>query len=259
MSNLFSMLWVELRKAIRSRMPLWTALGALFMPLGIAFLIFVARNPEISKKLGLVGAKANLVSYASTDWPAYLALFGQVVAAGGFILFMLATSWIFGREFADGTVKDLLAVPVERGAIVLAKFIAAALWSGMMTLVIFAAGLATGAAMQLPGGSSPILLAGSLRIAFAAALALVVVTPFAFFASAGRGYLLPIGMAMAALMGMNLAVLLGWGEYFPWAVPSLYAQGKSVLGIGSYAVLVLTGLVGLLVTYGWWKYADQSR
>jgi ABC-2 type transport system permease protein len=259
MSNLFSMLWVELRKAIRSRMPLWTALGALFMPLGIAFLIFVARNPEISKKLGLVGAKANLVSYASTDWPAYLSLFGQVMAAGGFILFMLATSWVFGREFADGTLKDLLAVPVERGAIVLAKFIAAALWSGMMTLVIFTAGLATGAAMQMPGGSVQVLLSGSFRLVVAAGLALVVVTPFAFFASAGRGYLLPIGLAMAAAMSMNMAVLLGWGDYFPWAVPSLYAQGKSVLGMVSYAVVFLTGLVGMLATYAWWKYADQSR
>ena len=34
-----------------SRMPLWTALGSLFMPLGMAFLIFVARNPEISNSL----------------------------------------------------------------------------------------------------------------------------------------------------------------------------------------------------------------
>ncbi len=44
MNNLSDMIWIELRKAIRSRMPLWTALGSLFMPLGIAFLIFVASS-----------------------------------------------------------------------------------------------------------------------------------------------------------------------------------------------------------------------
>ena len=93
---------------------MFTILGSLFMPLGIAFLIFVARNPEISHKLGLVGAKANLVAYSATDWPAYLGLFGQIIAAGGFILFVLIISWVFGREFADGTVKDMLAVPVRR-------------------------------------------------------------------------------------------------------------------------------------------------
>ena len=40
MNNLSDMIWIEQRKAIRSGMPLWTALGSLFMPLGIGFLIF---------------------------------------------------------------------------------------------------------------------------------------------------------------------------------------------------------------------------
>ena len=80
MSNLADMIWAELRKAIRSRMPLWTALGSLFMPLGIAFLIFVSKNPEISKKLGLISAKADLIAYAATDWPTYLGMFGQLIA-----------------------------------------------------------------------------------------------------------------------------------------------------------------------------------
>ncbi len=79
MNNLADMIWIEQRKAIRSRMPLWTALGSLFMPLGIAFLIFVSKNPEISQKLGLVSAKANLIAYSATDWPTYLGLSGQII------------------------------------------------------------------------------------------------------------------------------------------------------------------------------------
>ena len=49
MNNLSNMLWVELRKAIRSRMPLWTALGSLFLPFGIAFLIFVFKYQTSEK------------------------------------------------------------------------------------------------------------------------------------------------------------------------------------------------------------------
>jgi hypothetical protein len=67
MNNLSGMLWVELRLAIRSRMPLWTTQGSLFPPLGIAFLIFVAKNPDVSKKLGLISAKADLLAYSATD------------------------------------------------------------------------------------------------------------------------------------------------------------------------------------------------
>ena len=148
MNNLADMIWIEWRKAIRSRMPLWTALGSLFMPLGMTFLIFVARNPAISQKLGLVSAKANLVAYSATDWRSYLALFALIIAASGIILFVLVISWVFGREFSDGTLKDMLAVPVQRSIILLAKFIVVAVWSGALSIVILIGGLGMGALIQ---------------------------------------------------------------------------------------------------------------
>jgi len=69
MHSLADMIWIESRKAVRSKMPLWTGLGSLVMPLGIGFLIFVARNPQISQRMGLISAKANLLAYSTTDWP----------------------------------------------------------------------------------------------------------------------------------------------------------------------------------------------
>ncbi len=215
MRDLPAMLWIELRKAFRSRMPLWTALGALAMPLGIAFLIFVARHPEISQQLGLVNAKANIVAYAAADWPTYLRVYGEIVGAGGLILFTLIISWIFGREFADGTLKDMLAVPVRRGSIVLAKYLVMALWSEGMTAVIFVAGLLTGALIRLPGGSASVFLQGGLLALCASMLAIVVVLPMAFFASMGRGYLLPIGVVILIMMMVNLAQILGWASTSP--------------------------------------------
>ncbi len=259
MNNLLDMIWIELRKAIRSKMPPGTVLGSLFMPLGIAFLIFVSKNPEISQQLGLISAKANLMAYAATDWPAYLGLFALIIAAGGFLLFSLVISWMFGREFADGTLKDMLAVPVQRSSILLAKFIVVAVWSAVLTMVILIVGLIMGTIIQLPGGSVGVILQGSTLVAITACLVIVVVMPFAFLASVGRGYLLPIGGTLLALMMANLAVLAGWGDYFPWAVPGLYAQGKGSLAPISYWLVFLTGLVGMVGTYLWWKFADQSR
>jgi len=259
MSNLSDMIWIELRKAIRSRMPLWTALGSLFMPLGIAFLIFVSKNPEISKKLGLISAKANLMAYSAADWQTYLGLFGLLIAAGGYFLFVLVISWVFGREFTDGTLKDMLAVPVQRSSILLAKFIVVALWSGMLTMVILIGGLGMGVLINLPGGSLNVILQGCGLVALTACLAVLVVLPFAFFASVGRGYLLPVGMAILALMAANIVGLAGWGELFPWAVPGLFAQAKGALAPISYWIVFLTGLAGMAATYFWWKSADQSR
>lgn len=259
MRDLSSMIWIELRKAIRSRMPLWTALGSLFMPVGITFLIFVAKNPEISQQLGLVNAKANIVAYAATDWTTYLRVYGEIIGAGGLFLFTLIISWVFGREFVDGTLKDMLAVPVQRGSIVIAKFIVMAIWCEVMSMIIFIAGLIMGAFINLPGSSITAFLQGSAIVLITSFLVIAVIFPFALFASIGRGYLLPIGVVILTMIMVNLAQILGWGEFFPWAVPVIYAQGKSSLTPLSYLIVLLTGLTGIIGTYLWWKFADQNR
>lgn len=259
MDNLSDMIWTELRKAIRSRMPLWTGLGSLLMPLGIAFLIFVSKNPEVSKQLGLISAKANLVAFSASDWPTYLGMFGLLISAGGLILFVLIISWVFGREFTDGTLKDMLAVPVHRSNILLAKFIVTAAWCAGLTVVIFLVSLIVGAMIKLPGGSFSIIFQESALIGITTCMVIAVVFPFALFASVGRGYLLPIGLAVIILMMANLVAILGWGEYYPWAVPGLYIQGKSSLPSISYWIVILTSLAGISATYLWWKYADQSH
>jgi ABC-2 type transport system permease protein len=259
MNSLADMVWIESLKAMRSRMPLGTVLGSLLMPLGMAFLIFVSKNPEISQKLGLVSAKANLAAYSASDWPTYLGLSGQIVASAGLFLFILIVSWVFGREFSDGTVKDILAVPVPRSRILFGKFVVVAVWSGTLAVFILAVGLVMGLIIGLPGGSVVVALQGSVSVMATAGLVTVVVMPFAFVASLGRGYLLPLGVAFLTLILSNLVAIAGWGEYFPWAVPALYAQGKSSLTQASYWVVLLTGVAGVLATYFWWKYADQSR
>jgi len=259
MSEFNALFWIELRKALRSRMPLWVALGSLSLPFGIGFLIFVARNPEIAANLSLVSAKANLVAYSAADWGTYLRLFGEFIAAGEFFVFVLAASWIFGREFADGTLKDLLAVPVRRGSILLAKFAVLVVWSAALAALMLAAGLLMGWLIGLPGGSAGVILSGLGRAAVIAGLVIVATLPFGWFASIGRGYLLPVGLAVLVEVVANLLAMVGWGDYFPWAVPGLYAQADAPLAPVSFWILFLTGLAGLLATYLWWKFADQSR
>ncbi len=115
MKTLASMIWIEQRKALRSRVPLFTAIGSLFAPLGIGFLLFVSMNPEISRQMGLISTKATLLADTAANWGAFLGLFAQVLALGGFMLTAMIATWVFGREFSDATLKDLLAVPVRRG------------------------------------------------------------------------------------------------------------------------------------------------
>jgi len=262
MNDLSNAIWIELCKAIRSRMPRFTALGLLLLPLGVAFIMFVVKDPELARKVGLISTKANLMGL-SANWPAYLGLLAQTIAAAGLIFFSLMMSWVFGREFADGTLKDLLAVPVSRVTILLAKYIVVALWCIVATVMIIIVGLALGMMIGLSGGTSELLMRGLTTLVITACLVTIDVFPVAFFASVGRGYLLPMGVVILILIIANLVAIAGWGSYFPWSVPGLYTQamGSSNSSIEpiSYVIVFITGLAGIIGTCLWWQFADQSR
>ena len=260
MHDLANAVWIELRKATRSRMPLFTALGFLVLPCGLAFFMFIYKYPTFARNIGLISAKANLAGGAAT-WPYYLGVLGQAIAIGGIAVFSLVESWVFGREFVDGTLKDLLAVPVARATILLAKFLVVALWSLLLTVMLFLVSLLFGAVIGLSQGTAEVFWQGTATLAVVACLTIVNVFPFAFFASLGRGYLLPMGVTLLVIVIANFIVVAGWGNYFPWAVPALYAEltGKGNLEPVSYLLVLLTGLAGMAGTYLWWRWADQNR
>jgi ABC-2 type transport system permease protein len=260
MHELTNAVWIELRKAIRSRVPLFTAVGFLLLPAAAAFLIFVVKDPQFARKVGLISSKADLLG-RTADWPSYLGLISQIIAVAGLIFFSLAATWVFGREFADGTVKDLLAVPISREIILLAKFIVVALWCLAATAIMIVFGLILGTAIGLPKGSG-LLSPGLTTLMITACLVIIDVFPVAFFASVGRGYLLPMGVVILVLILGNIAVIAGYGGYFPWSVPGLYTQSlesqNTQLEPISYLIVILTGLAGMAGTYLWWTRADQS-
>src|SRR5215469_2737342 len=166
MRDLTNVVWIELRKAARSRMPLFTALGFLVLACGLAFLMFIYKDPTFARGIGLISAKANLAGGAAT-WPYYLGLLGQAIAIVGILVFSLVESWVFGREFADGTLKDLLAVPVARATILLAKFIVVGLWSLLLTVMLSLVCFLLGAAIGLPQGTAEVFWLGTVTLAVA--------------------------------------------------------------------------------------------
>jgi ABC-2 type transport system permease protein len=164
---------------------------------------------------------------------------------------------VFGREYSDRTVKDLLALPTARAILVSAKFVVVAAWSAALTVMICLVGLCVGAAVGLSQASPQIVLHGGVTIVVAACLNIALVTPIAFFASAGHGYLAPMGFVFLVLLLAQVIAAAGWGEYFPWSIPILYSQAGD-LGAVSYVIVILTGLVGLTGTIMWWEFADQT-
>ena len=261
MTNFRQALWVELLKARRSRMPLLTALGFALAPLAGGFFMIVLKDPALARRMGMISAKAQIVA-GSADWPTYLSLLAQATALGGFMLFSLIAAWVFGREYSDHTIKDLLALPTPRRSIVLAKFVVFALWALLLTLEVYLLGLLVGMLVGLPPASAAVMIEGSVTLAGTAALTILIASPVAFFAGVGRGYLAPMGAAILLLILAQVVAAAGWGEYFPWAIPALHAgmAGPELgqMGPVSYALVLTTALAGIAATLVWWEWADQT-
>jgi ABC-2 type transport system permease protein len=114
----------------------------------------------------------------------------------------------------------------------------------------------------MPGWSGGVVLTGAVNVAAAAGLAIALLTPMAFLACVGRGYLAPIGFAMLMLFLAQIFAATGWGAWFPWSVPPLFAglagpRGELLGGL-SYVLVAATSAAGLIATFVWWERADQT-
>jgi ABC-2 type transport system permease protein len=262
LNNFRAALWAEVLKARRSLVPALTSAGALMLPLAGGLFMVILKDPAQARAMGLISAKAQLVAGVA-DWPAYFHVLLQGTAAAGAVLFSIITAWVFGREFSDHTVKELLALPTPRSTIVMAKFALTLLWNLSLALLMFVVGVAVAGAVHIPGWSLGLEVA-SFRALMLVALLTYMLMPFvALLASAGRGYLPPLGWAFFTLALAQIAAVLGWGDWFPWSVPGLLsgAAGPQAaeLGVHSYVVVCTAFFLSLAATIVWWHKADQAR
>lgn len=67
----------------------------------------------------------------------------------------------------------------------------------------------------------------------------------------------------AALFTAQVVAALGFGAYFPWSVPGLFAgtagPGHDPPNVLSFLLVLSTGSVGVYATAAWWRKADHNR
>lgn len=262
MNNFFSALWVETLKVRRSKVPLFTAIGFSITPLVGGLFMIILKDPEAAKQMGLISAKAQL-TVGVADWPAFFGLLSQAVAIGGGILFAIVAAWVFGREFSDRTVKEFLALPTSREAVVTAKLVVIALWTFGLTLLVYGIGLVVGNLVDIPGWSMDLLRSASVDIFGSAVLTIALLPYVALLASVGRGYMPPFGWMILTVVLAQIAAITGWGDWFPWSVPALFSGAAGprteLMGFHSYVIVGVASVLGLAATYLWWQKADQTR
>lgn len=207
-------------------------------------------DPQLLAKLGPV---------ATGDWQGFLLGAAQVTGAGGLGGFAVVLAWMFGREFGDGTITGLFALPVRRSTIALAKLIVYVIWvtamSVLLAIVLSLVGLVAG--LGPIDGDTLLMLARQAALGIMSA---AITLPVAWAATLSRSVLGGVSVAIGLVVVAQVSVLAGLGGWMPLAAPALWAVslGAAVSPV-QLALLIPFGAVFVLLVARSWRRLQLDR
>jgi ABC-2 type transport system permease protein len=178
-------------------------------------------------------------------WNRFLGVAAQITAAGVLLGFGVALSWMVGREFTDGTITGLVALPVSRPAIAAAKFVVYLLWALVTATVLTGVLALIGLALDLGPFDAP-ARAGLVRQFGLTVITAGLAVPAAWASTLGRNLLPGVAVAVGIVVLAQVAVVAGAGAWLPFAAPALWTLEPS------HVSRIQLGLVGTIpLVFGW--------
>ncbi|MBA3339935.1 MAG: ABC transporter permease [Geodermatophilaceae bacterium] len=230
----------------------------IMLDVGIVLVCIAAVLGARSDDIALAAKLGPLV--AEGGWAGYLSASAQVTAVAGLLGFGVVLAWQFGREFSDGTVTGLFAIPVQRRTLAAAKLLVYLCWafvvSSGLILALLIGGVSFG--LGLPGSEVWPLLARMYGLALlTAGLAI----PAAWAATLGRGLLSGIATIIGVIVLAQVAVFSGLGGWFPFSAPGLWAatNGHSVVSAGQLALVLPVAATFVGLTLRSWHRLQLDR
>jgi ABC-2 type transport system permease protein len=262
MNNQICALKAEFMKNRHSKILLISFITFAIVPIMGGVFMLVVQNQQAMAKASLLNAKMDAMQF-SADWNGLFMILTMGMGIGGIIILGFIISWIFGREYSESTVKDLLSLPTSKSKILNAKFIIYCLWSLALAVVNVVLGMAIGMVLRFPGFELGNILVYLKDYFTTTLLTILLGPPIAFFSIWGKGYLAPLGILVLTVVFSQIIAAVGYGHYFPWAVPALFSgavgEYKERLNVMSYFILFMVAVVGYYATIVYWKYADHYK
>lgn len=246
-------LWAEVVKLAGSTVG---RVGSIAIVAGIAvlsgsmLLAATSDDPQLLAKLGPV---------ASGDWHGFLLGAAQITGAGGLGGLAVVLAWMFGREFGDGTITGLFALPIRRSTIALAKLLVYGAWAVAMSVLLALTLLLVGAIAGL-GALSQDDWETLARQAALGVMTAAISVPVAWAASLSRSVLGGVSVAIGLVVIAQVSVLAGAGGWMPLAAPALWAISAGA-AVSPIQLLVLVPFAGLaiLATALTWRRMQLDR
>jgi ABC-2 type transport system permease protein len=244
---------VEGRKAAASRVLQATG-GLLVGGVGVLAGVMTA-----AARGGNEQVRAQLAGFSDADpWPQLVGAASQITAAGGFLAFGVALSWLVGREFADRTIAGLFASPVSRAQVALAKL---AVFAGatipvalVLTAVVLVVGLASGL-----GPPDADTWAGLARLLTLTVLTGFLAWPAAWVATLGRGLLPGIAATVVLIVVAQVFAVAGTGAWFPVAAPALWTIAPGEVSAGQLALVAVVPAASAMLAVRAWSRLQLDR
>ncbi|WP_407392795.1 ABC transporter permease [Methanobrevibacter sp.] len=178
------------------------------------------------------------------------------------MLFSIMISYLFGREYNEHTLKTMLTIPISRGKFLASKYVMFLVWILILTAVTSLSTLVFGFAAGLEGFSIKLFFDSFGQLLFANVLLFLTFSPFVFISL----FITNMVPAMVGGAGLTLVNMLiygqTWAPYVPWVCPYLIASGEiaeySASITVSYGVILLTFIIGLVISYIYFTKADVA-
>ncbi len=207
-------------------------------------------NPEVIAQAGPA---------AALNWGGLLAGAAQIIAVAALLGFGIVLAWTFGREFSDGTITGLFALPISRTRIALAKLTVYLIWA---TLVSAAAVLGVFILGLLIGYGTPTNenWAGLGRLWAVAMLSAGLAIPVAWITTLTRSLLAGVASTIALIALAQVGALAGAGGWMPFAAPALWAMSNGTAITPAQLALTTGFAIAFIPLLCWsWSHLQLDR
>jgi ABC-2 type transport system permease protein len=196
--------------------------------------------------------RAKLGPIADEDgWSRLTGLESMISAPAGLLGFGVVLSWMVGREFAEGTVSGLFALPVSRRDLAAAKLIVFWIWTVAVAMILAISCTLLGLVLGygVPAGEDASRL---LRLLAVVVLTGLLALPAGWAATLGRGLLPGVATTIVLITLGQILVVANTGAWFPVAAPALWAVSPAEVTRLQLALVPFTSvLVAGLTTRTW--------
>lgn len=177
----------------------------------------------------------------------------------GVPLYGVITAYLFNREYAEDTLKNILTIPVPKTKFLISKTIALFLWILFLTVITWIIGILIGTIGGLQGFSVEMMITSFRQSLLAGIFLFLLSSPIIFITLVTKNYVPPIILTIVITMMNVITAESKYKDLLPWSAALDIANGTllpTYPALYSYISIIATCFIGFFVSFMYFKKTD---